>query len=369
MNVLLGLAILLCGAATPGEAAPGPLAPWSSGLALGGPRSERPHPAVVRIFVPNRGAHSLGSGVLVAVSRHCGLVLTNWHVVRDAAGPILVAFPDGFQSRATVLGTDRDWDLAALAICRPQAEPIPLAAAAPRPGEPLTIAGYGSGSYRTITGRCTQYVSPGRNLPFEIVELSAPARAGDSGGPIFNSRGELAGLLFGSASGQTAGSYSGRIRLFLAPVLAQLQGLESNLLAAEQKADNLEQAASLGATTFPPRSTIPLASLPTADRAERQDSARHQAPVASTGRAAARTQADGPILPDMPPASAAPSMPEAVTVALKGPPAASDQAEGTETGLWEEVKNVLAAIGGVAILFHTLRLFAASRPPTRESNR
>ena len=150
---------------------------------------------------PNATALSYGSGSLVAVDETSGLVLTNWHVVRDAAGPIVVHFPDGFRSRAYLLRTDRDWDLAALAIRRPNVQPIPLSSQAPQPGDPLTIIGYGSGSYRAATGHCTEYVSPGGDNPAEMVELSAPARNGDSGGPILNSRGELAGVLFGTAFG------------------------------------------------------------------------------------------------------------------------------------------------------------------------
>jgi hypothetical protein len=115
-----------------------------------------------------------------------------------------------------------------LAIWRPNVEPVPLATAAPRPGEPLTIAGYGSGRYRAITGRCIQYVAPGRDQPFEMVELSAGARQGDSGGPIFNSRGELAGVLFGAAWGQTTGSYCGRVRQFLASATDDFRRLDAS---------------------------------------------------------------------------------------------------------------------------------------------
>ena len=65
------------------------------------PSFSRPHPAVVRVAVPERdGTASYGSGSLVAVNESSGLVLTNWHVVRDAAGPIVVYFPDGFHSAA-----------------------------------------------------------------------------------------------------------------------------------------------------------------------------------------------------------------------------------------------------------------------------
>ena len=195
----------------------------------------RPHPAVVRVAVPERdGTASYGSGSLVAVNESSGLVLTNWHVVRDVAGPIVVYFPDGFHSVAYLLRTDRDWDLAALAIRRPNVQPIPLATEPPRPGDPLTIAGYGSGSYRAVTGECTQYLSPGDNQPFEMIELSAPARNGDSGGPILNSRGELAGVLFGSAFGRTSGSYCGRLRWFLALSDANFRRISAQALLAQQ---------------------------------------------------------------------------------------------------------------------------------------
>ncbi|MCS7304801.1 MAG: trypsin-like peptidase domain-containing protein [Thermoguttaceae bacterium] len=178
--------------------------------------SARPHPAVVRVIVQERGGMSLGSGALVAVAGSYGLVVTNWHVVRDAAGPITVIFPDGFRSGATILKVDPEWDLAALAIWRPQADPIPLAAHMPRLGEPLTIVGYGNGQYRAATGRCLQYLSPSRHAPPEMIELSVAARQGDSGGPILNSEGQLAGVLFGASWGRTAGSSCTRVRSFLA---------------------------------------------------------------------------------------------------------------------------------------------------------
>ena len=93
-----------------------------------------PHPAVVRVIAAEQNGASLGTGALVAVDEAHGLVVTNWHVVRDATGPITVVFPDGFRSGALLLKTDRDWDLAALAIQRPQAQPLPLATEAAATG-------------------------------------------------------------------------------------------------------------------------------------------------------------------------------------------------------------------------------------------
>jgi len=178
--------------------------------------SQQPHPAVARIVVPEGEATSYGSGTLVDVRDEYGLVVTNWHVVRDGTGEVEVIFPDGFRSKARPLKVDADWDLAALVIWRPTAAPVKLAGTAPQPGEQLTICGYGSGNYRAATGRCTQYYAPAENLPQHMVELDVEARQGDSGGPIFNARGELAGVLFGAGQGTTLGSFGGRVENFLA---------------------------------------------------------------------------------------------------------------------------------------------------------
>lgn len=179
-------------------------------------QSQQPHPAVARIVVPEHGATSFGSGTLVDVREDFGLVITNWHVVRDAQGPIEVIFPGGFTSQARAVKSDEDWDLAALVIWKPPVAPVSISGTAPRPGDQLTICGYGPGIYRSATGFCTQYYAPKENLPQQMVELNVEARQGDSGGPIFNSRGELAGVLFGAGQGTTLGSFGGRVDEFLA---------------------------------------------------------------------------------------------------------------------------------------------------------
>jgi len=183
--------------------------------------SQTPHPAVARIVAPEQASTSLGSGVLVDINRNQGLVLTNWHVVRDSRSAVLVQFPDGFQSAGTVVRWDEAWDLAALVIWKPEVTPVSIAATPPVIGERLTIAGFGRGPYREESGPCTEYLSPGTGYPREFVELQARARQGDSGGPIFNARGELAGVLFGQSDGRTIGSCSTRLRTFLAAVGSQ----------------------------------------------------------------------------------------------------------------------------------------------------
>jgi hypothetical protein len=195
--------------------------PTPRAVTLHPPATMAAHPAVVRIVVAEKDGQSLGSGTLVDVRDNAALVVTNWHVVREATGEIQVIFPSGFRSAARVVATDEPWDLAALSIWKPEVAPVRVASEPPRPGELLTIAGYGSdGMYRAASGRVTQYLAPSDKHPHEIVEIAATARQGDSGGPMFNARGELAGVLFGSVGNTTSGSYGGRVAAFLAPLLA-----------------------------------------------------------------------------------------------------------------------------------------------------
>ena len=361
----------IAGQPPPGaEAGRGLLSPGSWWGRLTAPAT--PRPAVARIMAPEHEGFSLGSGTLVAVSQEHGLVVTNWHVVRDATGQIVVSFPDGFRSGATVLATDPDWDLAALAIWRPEVQPVPFARA-PQPGESLTIAGYGSGQYREATGRCVQYVAPGQNFPPEMVELAAAARQGDSGGPIFNERGELAGVLFGAAMGRTTGSYAGRVQQFLTPVLNTFQRLEPSetMIAgreprepaqAAQAATQSEQGyelvdpiAPLGAAAAPAvTAAIAAAPPPVEEPAQAKRTAadkRHEPrqrlrrPRLSSSQRCRRLRPRGPLRK---------------TARRTPPPTASRM---------DQIKTVLAAIGAFSIFLHAMRLLSPNPAPKKRARK
>jgi hypothetical protein len=203
-----------------------------------------PHPAVARIVVPEKGATAYGSGTLVDCRDQYGMVVTNWHVVRDSVGVVEVVFPSGFRSQARPVKVDSDWDLAALVIWRPPIEPVKMASQPPRPGDLLTIHGYGQGQYRIATGRCTSFYAPHQNFPLEMVELDVEARQGDSGGPIFNQNGELAGVLFGAGQGTTLGSFGPRVNAFLAtlaPDIGQAQD-QAEVAVADRPAPDVNTA-------------------------------------------------------------------------------------------------------------------------------
>jgi serine protease Do len=253
-----------------------------------------PHPAVARIIVPEEDAIAYGSGTLVDARDQYGLVVTNWHVVRDSKGTVEVVFPSGFRSQARPLKVDKDWDLAALVIWRPPIEPVHISALPPKPGDLLTIHGYGQGQYRVATGHCTQFFAPKESFPCEMVELDVEARQGDSGGPIFNDRGEIAGVLFGAGEGTTIGSFAPRVQSFLtslAPDIGQAKN-QSQVAVADRPApdvhprsaeqvDGTRTENSTSPSTWPSTSWTPATLASTASQAK-SNSPAAQKPSANT---------------------------------------------------------------------------------------
>lgn len=343
------------------------------------------HPAVARIIVTLSDGMAFGTGTLVGADESHGLVVTNWHVVRDAAGVIMVVFPDGFRSGARVLKTDRDWDLAALAIWRPSVEPVPISPYPIPPGEPLTIAGYGPGWYRASTGRCMQYFAPATNFPAEIVELSTPARQGDSGGPIFNSRGEVAGVLFGTAEGRTMGSFGGRVRMFLESAVTDFRRLSPGPTVIAR------QTPPPATPTYVPDSNPVVAAI-AANRAGAVSPPTTPQPPSPASAAARPALPRSPVVVERPrettmpepqplprlPAETErrPSLPPAYDNATVGE--SSDTPENDAAITWadlagptraDQTKTVLAAVGIVAMLFHGIHFFSAGNKPVKKKKR
>ena len=201
-------------------------APVLNGKLPESPRNEKesvPIASVVRLIAFEKGGQSFGSGSYIGNSGEYGLILSNQHVVKDCDGLLHVHFPNGFSTFGAVIDSDDRWDLAVIVVSKPPDSivPIPISHTIPVPGEPLWIAGHGSGSYRLAGGRCVRYLAPdvptdGSRPIHDFIELSVSARQGDSGGPILNQKGELAGVLFGSDMiRNTAGSHCGRASQFL----------------------------------------------------------------------------------------------------------------------------------------------------------
>ena len=137
---------------------------------------------------------SLGSGVIVSPQ---GYVLTNNHVISEA-DEIQVLLEDGRRAAATLVGADKDTDLAVLRIDVDNLPVLPLAATETlRVGDVVLAIGnpYGVGQTVTLgiisaTGRSQLGIS----LYEDFIQTDAAINPGNSGGALINARGEMIGI-------------------------------------------------------------------------------------------------------------------------------------------------------------------------------
>ncbi|MDR1383742.1 MAG: trypsin-like peptidase domain-containing protein [Planctomycetaceae bacterium] len=205
-----------------------------------------PHPAIVRIIAREENMTSFGSGTLIGKKKNYGFIITNCHVVCDSNGVVTVRFPNQQEYTAVVIAVDGVWDLALLVIHEPKdIEPMPISLQVPNYNEPLWIAGYGSnGIYRVEGGHCTGFSVPEPDAPSELIKISVPAERGDSGGPVFNRKKELVGVLFGSDEIQTTmASHCGRVIEFT-------KQAAQNVVTLPETPDSLIQIASQSRKTL-----------------------------------------------------------------------------------------------------------------------
>lgn len=137
---------------------------------------------------------SLGSGVIVSPQ---GYILTNHHVIK-AADEILIALQDGRSTKASVIGTDPDTDLAVLHIKLDNIPAITLSKNQDNEvGDVVLAIGNPFGVGQTVTSGIIS--ATGRNMlginTFEnFIQTDAAINPGNSGGALINSHGELIGI-------------------------------------------------------------------------------------------------------------------------------------------------------------------------------
>lgn len=139
--------------------------------------------------------NGIGSAVLISAD---GLALTAYHVIAKARA-LSAQTVDKKRYAVTVVGFDEQRDLALVKVNVPSGTPfLKLTATAPRVGDIQLAVGNGNGAFlRSKTGRLTALdADAGRaDFPPGTLELDAPLIPGDSGGPIVNAKGELAGIV------------------------------------------------------------------------------------------------------------------------------------------------------------------------------
>ncbi len=141
-----------------------------------------------------RVERSLGSGIIYDVRGH---IVTNFHVIAQATG-IRVQLRNGDAAPATLVGVDRDTDLAVLKIDLGTLPIMPLGRSDRlRVGDPVLAIGNPLGLGHTVTqgivsatGRAQLGVTTFENF----IQTDAAINPGNSGGALIDATGKLVGL-------------------------------------------------------------------------------------------------------------------------------------------------------------------------------
>jgi len=142
---------------------------------------------------PAPDVRSLGSGFVIDAA---GYILTNAHLVSERRD-IRVRLADRREFEARVLGVDLLSDIALIKIEADGLAPVRIGDPAKlRPGEWVAAIGSPFGFERSVTAGIVSAVN--RTLPEEsfvpFIQTDVAVNPGNSGGPLFNARGEVIGV-------------------------------------------------------------------------------------------------------------------------------------------------------------------------------
>ena len=148
-----------------------------------------------------------GTGVLIKVDKerkvkdgYEGLVLTAWHVIQDdiVDGKIKVKYRNKRRAKGcVVVEYDEATDIAVLWVWVPaDVEPAKLATEPVKRGDKLELVGLGGG---TNLHNCVRAFESSASPPTKLEKIysDVPLLPGDSGGPVFNDRHEVVGIISG----------------------------------------------------------------------------------------------------------------------------------------------------------------------------
>lgn len=154
-------------------------------------------------------ASSAGSGFVLTSD---GYVVTNHHVI-DGASSISVAFSDGTQMAATLVGSDATNDIALVKVEATDLRPVTLGSSDKlQVGEQVVAIGNALGELSFsltagyVSGIDRKISTDGTVL--NMIQTDVAINSGNSGGPLFNAKGEVVGINSAKYSGTTSSGAS-----------------------------------------------------------------------------------------------------------------------------------------------------------------
>ena len=153
-----------------------------------------------------------GSGFVFAPDR----VMTNAHVVAGMNDPFVTIRGTGRAYRATVVYLDTKVDVAVLYVPGLDAPSLDFAAREAERGDDAVVAGFPGGGRLTatparvrgvITARGTD-IYDSRNVVRQVYAIRGEVLPGNSGGPLLSTDGDVYGVVFAAAVGDSSSGYA-----------------------------------------------------------------------------------------------------------------------------------------------------------------
>ena len=202
---------------------------------------------------PSQKVSSLGSGFVVSPS---GIIITNNHVIEEA-DEITVTFSDGSKLDAELIGRDPKTDLALLKVSPKKSLPfVPLGDSdKARVGDWVIAIGNPFGLGGSLSAGVISAINRDINAgPYDsFIQTDAAINRGNSGGPLFNMKGEVIGVNSAiiSPSGGSVGIGFSIPSNLAKTVTAQLQNFGETRrgwlgVRIQQVTDELAEGLSLG---------------------------------------------------------------------------------------------------------------------------
>jgi putative serine protease PepD len=195
-------------------------------------------PAVVSLAVNGGQQGGTGSGFVISSD---GYIVTNNHVVQPAAGggTIKVAFSDGAELDAEIVGRDSSYDLAVIKV---EASDLPTVALGNSEnvtvgdtvvaiGSPLGLAGTVTAGIVSALDRPVTAGGRGEQSFINAIQTDAAINPGNSGGALVNAAGEVIGVNSAIATLSDGTSQSGSIGLGFAIPVNQVKRISEELIS------------------------------------------------------------------------------------------------------------------------------------------